>query len=64
MSQLLCNAVLAAPLLAGSGLRWLLVIVVVLGVVVTFALVRSGRKPSPKQDPPMTRPRLTDPDDD
>lgn len=64
MSPELWNEALAAPLLADGRLRWFLVIVVVIGVLATVALVRSGRKPSKKQEPPMTKPRLLPHDDD
>lgn len=64
MSHELWNAALAAPLLAGDRLRWFLVVTVALGVLVTFALVHSARKPSKKQAPPMTKPRLLPRDDD
>jgi len=65
----MCTAVLAAsalarPLLAGDGLRWFLVVAVVLGVLVTALLVRSGRRRSSKAEPPLTRPRLLPHDDD
>lgn len=67
MTHQLCNAaltVLAEPLLAGQRLRVLLVAAVVLGVVVTVTLVRSARRPSKRQEPPMTRPKLLPHDDD
>ncbi|MQA81000.1 MAG: hypothetical protein GEV10_21375 [Streptosporangiales bacterium] len=57
--------VTAAPLLAGHGLQWFLAGVFVLGVVVTFVLLRTARRPNPNRPAPITHPRLVPrPDDD
>ncbi|MQA03742.1 MAG: hypothetical protein GEV07_13810 [Streptosporangiales bacterium] len=54
----------SAPLLRGARLPWLLVLVVAIGCLVAAFAIRSARRPSAKQAPPMTKPRLIRPEDD
>lgn len=67
MSQLIgiaASAVYAAPVLAGRGMALVLMGVIAAGILTSIGLLSRARHTRTELPPPITRPRLIDPEDE